>query len=302
MKLYTFTLDDEPRVGLEHRGRLIDVRAAAAVLSPPDHTALDGDMVALLRRGDRAFAALRQLHARLETIAPASTFDPWRHEFDDVTLLAPVPRPGKIVCAGINYLGHLDENPKATRPTEPFFFAKMPSAVVGPGATIRRPSATQQLDYEVELAVVIGRKLSRADAAEALAAVAGYTILHDVSARDVQFKDNQITLGKNFDTFCPMGPCLVTADEIPDPAELRLRTYVNGVRRQDGSPREWIFPLPRLLAFLSNVMTLEPGDVVSTGTPAGVGLFQRPPIFLEPGDVVRLEIDRIGALENPVGA
>ena len=132
--------------------------------------------------------------------------------------------------------------------------------------------------------------------------IAGYTILHDVSARDVQFKDNQITLGKNFDTFCPMGPCLVTTDEMTDPGHVRLRSLLNGKVMQDGSTSDWVFPLPVLLSRLSQVMTLEPGDVVSTGTPAGVGAFQKPPLFLKPGDRVRLEIEGIGALENPVEA
>ena len=130
--------------------------------------------------------------------------------------------------------------------------------------------------------------------------VAGYTILHDISARDVQFKDNQITLGKNFDTFSPLGPCIVTKDELPDPGNVRLRSLLNGKVMQDGTTADWVFPLPELLSRLSRVMTLEPGDVVSTGTPAGVGAFRKPQVFLKAGDVVRLEIEGIGMLENPV--
>ncbi|MES4793138.1 MAG: FAA hydrolase family protein, partial [Chloroflexota bacterium] len=224
------------------------------------------------------------------------------HRFKEVRLLAPIPRPGKILCSGVNYMGHLEENPGATLPETPFFFAKLPSAVIGPGAPIVHPKMTRQLDYEVELAVVIGRALRAAPEAEIIEAIAGYTILHDVSARDVQFKDHQITLGKNFDTFAPMGPCLVTADEIPDPTNLRLRTLLNGQVRQEGSTSDWVFPLPQLLSFLSRVMTLEPGDVVTTGTPAGVGVFRRPPIFLQPGDTVVLEVEGIGRLENPIVA
>jgi 2-keto-4-pentenoate hydratase/2-oxohepta-3-ene-1,7-dioic acid hydratase in catechol pathway len=132
--------------------------------------------------------------------------------------------------------------------------------------------------------------------------VFGYTLLHDVSARDVQFKDSQITLGKNFDTFAPMGPYIVTRDELPEPGNVALRSYVNGEIRQNGSTRDWVFPLPRLLSFLSHRMTLEPGDVVSTGTPAGVGAFQKPPAYLQPGDVVAIEGDGLGRLENPVVA
>jgi 2,4-didehydro-3-deoxy-L-rhamnonate hydrolase len=201
---------------------------------------------------------------------------------------------------GINYRSHQEENPGAVLPDEPFFFAKMPSAVIGPGEPIRHPKCIRQLDYEIELALVIGRRLTAAPEDEAMNFVFGYTILHDVSARDVQFKDNQITLGKNFDSFCPIGPCVVTADEVPHPGRVRLRIYLNGEIKQDASTADWLFTLPRLLSFLSHIMTLEPGDIVSTGTPAGVGLFRKPPQFLKPGDIVRLEAEGIGVLENMV--
>ncbi len=299
MRLYT--LDAPPRLALEFRGRLIDWAAAAAELDPVAG-AVPADMLALLRAGERGFAAAQELLARLARLGAAADTRPWSFAFTQVRLLAPVPRPGKILCSGLNYRSHLQENPNARLPLEPFFFAKMPSSVIGPGAPIIKPPETQQLDYEVELAVIIGARLRRAPESAVPAAVAGYTILHDVSARDVQFKDNQITLGKGFDTFCPLGPCLVTRDEIPDPATLRLRSYVNGELRQNGSNADWLFPLPALLSRLSQVMTLEPGDVVSTGTPAGVGLFRQPPVFLAPGDVVRLEIDGLGALENSIVA
>jgi 2-keto-4-pentenoate hydratase/2-oxohepta-3-ene-1,7-dioic acid hydratase in catechol pathway len=143
--------------------------------------------------------------------------------------------------------------------------------------------------------------MKRVSEAEAMEHIAGYTILHDVSARDVQFKDNQITLGKNFDTFCPLGPCIVTRDQLPNPGKVKLRSFLNGKVMQDGSTADWVFPLPTLLSFLSGIMTLEPGDVVSTGTPAGVGVFRKPQVFLKPGDVVRLEVEGVGVLENPVG-
>jgi 2-keto-4-pentenoate hydratase/2-oxohepta-3-ene-1,7-dioic acid hydratase in catechol pathway len=185
-------------------------------------------------------------------------------------------------------------------PTEPFFFAKLPSSVIGHGTPIVHPARTQQLDYEVELAAVIGRRLSRADEREVSPALFGYTLLNDVSARDVQFKDNQITLGKNFDGFAPIGPCVVTADAIPNPDQVRLRTRLNGRTLQDGSTSDWLFSLPVLIGFLSHVMTLEPGDVVTTGTPAGVGLFQKPPIFMRPGDVIEIEAEGIGVLRNPI--
>jgi len=185
-------------------------------------------------------------------------------------------------------------------PEEPFFFAKLPSTVVGPSQPIICPRLSQQVDYEIELAVVIGKTMKEAAESEVLEHIFGYTILHDVSARDVQFRNNQITLGKNFDTFCPIGPCIATRDEIPHPDRISLKTFLNGQLMQEGSTADWLFSLPQLLSFLSQRITLEPGDVVSTGTPAGVGVFRKPPIFLKPGDIVRLEADPIGVLQNNV--
>ena len=219
---------------------------------------------------------------------------------EGVRLAAPIPRPPKILCSGINYRSHADENPNARMPEEPFFFAKVPSSVIGPDDPIPHPPRTRQLDYEVEFAAVIGRRLQRAREEEVMPAIFGYTLLHDVSARDVQFKDNQITLGKNFDGFAPLGPSIVTADEMTRPDRVALRARLNGRLMQDGSTADWLFPLPRLLAFLSGVMTLEPGDVVSTGTPAGVGLFRDPQVFMRPGDVLEIEADGIGTLRNRV--
>lgn len=280
MKLYTFEVNGQQRLGAEQNGRLVDLQTVA------------GDMLALVKAGPEALAAARRLLAQAGESIP----------IDQVRLLAPIPRPGKILCSGLNYRSHVEENPGAKLPDEPFFFAKMPSGVIGPGQPIVHPQRTRQMDYEVEFAVVIGRSMRNVSEAEVMDHIFGYTILHDVSARDVQFKDSQITLGKNFDTFAPMGPCIVTADEITDPARLRLRSWLNGQLMQDRTNEDWLFPLPKLLASLAEVMTLEPGDVVSTGTPAGVGVFRQPPVFLQPGDVVVLEIEGIGRLENPVVA
>jgi 2,4-didehydro-3-deoxy-L-rhamnonate hydrolase len=224
----------------------------------------------------------------------------WTYALDSLQLLAPIPRPGKILCSGINYRSHLQENPDAVLPEEPFFFAKLPSTVVGPSQPIICPRLSQQVDYEIELAVVIGKTMKEAAESEVLEHIFGYTILHDVSARDVKFRNNQITLGKNFDTFCPIGPCIATRDEIPHPDRISLKTFLNGQLMQEGSTADWLFSLPQLLSFLSQRITLEPGDVVSTGTPAGVGVFRKPPIFLKPGDIVRLEADPIGVLQNNV--
>jgi 2,4-diketo-3-deoxy-L-fuconate hydrolase len=229
--------------------------------------------------------------------AQAFSYDPAQ-----VKLLAPIPRPGKIFCSGLNYRSHVEENPGATFLADPRFFVKTSSAVIGPGDAIRWPGAKFEVDYEVELAVVIGRTARRLTQDNALRHVFGYTILHDVSARWVQFKDKNEDMGKNFDTFAPMGPCVVTADEIPDPASLRLSLRLNGQLMQDRTNADWCFPLPRLLEWLTMGITLEPGDVVSTGTPAGIGFFRRPQVFLKPGDVCELEIEKIGRLMNPVVA
>jgi 2-keto-4-pentenoate hydratase/2-oxohepta-3-ene-1,7-dioic acid hydratase in catechol pathway len=218
-----------------------------------------------------------------------------------VRIEAPI-RPGKILCSGVNYASHADENPNATMPTEPFFFSKLPSAVIGPGVPIRIPRPGTLTDYEVELAMVIGRRAYRVTEADALSHVFGWTILHDVSARDIQFKDVQITLGKNPDTFAPIGPEIVTADELGDPSTLRVSTTLNGRTMQDSSTSEMLFGPAKLLAFVADLITLEPGDLVTTGSPAGVGTFRDPPVYLQPGDSVTVSIDRIGDLTNPVEA
>jgi 2-keto-4-pentenoate hydratase/2-oxohepta-3-ene-1,7-dioic acid hydratase in catechol pathway len=306
MKLYTWEAEGRRFLGAKWGEQLIDLAVAYGAmlsvrpLSPGAPGRLPDDMLSLLRMGE---IGMRTARATLRFIAgrPAiPVAQKVTYSFDEVKILAPIPRPGKILCSGINYRGHLEENPGAKMPTEPFFFSKLPSAVIGPNEPIVHPKQTQQLDYEVEFAVVIGKRMKNTSEGEVMNCIAGYTILHDVSARDVQFKDNQITLGKNFDTFCPLGPCIVTPDELPNPANLYLRSMLNGKVMQNGSTSDWIFPLPLLLSHLSQVMTLEPGDVVSTGTPAGVGVFRKPPVFLKPGDVVRLEIEGIGVLENPV--
>ena len=203
----------------------------------------------------------------------------------------------------MNFHSHVQENPAAKVPEEPFFFSKMPSAVIANGDPILHPGKGHQVDYEVELAVVIGKPVKRnTPEDQVMGLIAGYTIMNDVSARDVQFKDHQITLGKNFDTFAPMGPLLVTADELVSPEDTKLMTLVNNKPMQDGTTRDWIFPLRKLISALSHVMSLEPGDVVSTGTPSGVAAFRKPPAYLKPGDTVTLEVQGVGQLENPVRA
>jgi 2-keto-4-pentenoate hydratase/2-oxohepta-3-ene-1,7-dioic acid hydratase in catechol pathway len=217
----------------------------------------------------------------------------------EVELLAPVRRPPKFLGIGLNYAAHVDETGR-DRPEYPTFFNKQSTCVIGHGQAIHIPSVSEKVDYEGELGLVIGRRCHRVAAEDARRVIAGYLVVNDVSARDWQYRSPTWTLGKSFDTHGPIGPFLVTADEIEDPQALGLRTFVNGELRQQASTAEMIFTCYEQVATLSTVFTLEPGDIVATGTPAGVGMARNPPTFLEPGDVVRIEIDGVGVLENPV--
>jgi 2-keto-4-pentenoate hydratase/2-oxohepta-3-ene-1,7-dioic acid hydratase in catechol pathway len=275
---YRTTADPQPRVGHWVDGVLFNV--------PSADTAAVGGAPADLIDFDLSGAAV------LGSGRPVENYE----------LLAPVPRPGKIFGSGINYLSHFEENPTAVRPSYPGFFVKLSSSVVGPGHSIRLPTPETHLDYEVELAVVIGRRGRDLTLDNAMDHVLGYTVVNDVGARDIQFGRGQVDLAKGCDTFCPMGPVLVTADEITDPSVLTVRSWVNGELRQEAPVAELIFSIPELLAAASAHITLMPGDVIATGTPAGCGAFRNPPRWLIPGDEVRVEVDGIGSMSNPVEA
>lgn len=219
----------------------------------------------------------------------------------DVVLQAPVPRPGKILCIGLNYRDHAAEQ-GAALPVRPLLFSKFATSVLAPGGTIRIPRGSTQTDWEAELGVVIGRRAGRVPAAAAMQHVLGYCNFHDVSARDFQFADGQWQRGKSCDTFAPFGEYVATADEIPDPHALRIRLRRNGETMQDSTTAQLVFRIPELIAAISEAITLEPGDVIATGTPPGVGFARKPPQFLRPGDVVEVEIDGLGVLRNPVAA
>ena len=217
---------------------------------------------------------------------------------DEVAWLAPVSRPGKVVAIGRNYREHTQEE-GSEAPKAPLIFAKWPSSVVGHGADIRwDPGLTSQVDYEAELGVVIGRRARHVDEADALAYVLGYTCINDVSARDLQFGDGQWVRGKSLDTFCPMGPVLVTADEIPDPQSLAISCRVGDRVLQQSNTSEMYFGVAAIVSYCSQAFSLEPGDVIATGTPGGVGIFRDPPVLLQDGDEVSIEIERIGRLTN----
>jgi 2-keto-4-pentenoate hydratase/2-oxohepta-3-ene-1,7-dioic acid hydratase in catechol pathway len=214
-------------------------------------------------------------------------------------LLAPLPRPGKIICIGLNYHDHCREQ-KIEPPAYPMLFAKFANTVTNPGQPVTRPRATEKLDLECELAVVIGRRASRIGRDEAMDAVFGYTILNDVTMRDLQREDRQWLRAKGSDGFAPIGPAVVTSDELGEGRGVRVRSSVNGESWQESTTDEMVFDVPTLVAFVSRTITLEPGDMIATGTPAGVGHFQDPPRYLQGGDTMRCEIEGIGVLENPV--
>lgn len=218
-----------------------------------------------------------------------------------VRLLAPLLHPGRIFCVGLNYRDHAIES-KMEIPRVPTVFMKFPSAVIGPEQTVRIPSMTQQPDYEVELAIVIGKGGKKIPKDRWEEHVFGYTILNDVSARDVQLATSQWTLGKSFDTFCPIGPAIITRDEVGDPHRLDIRLSIGGEILQHSNTRELIFKAPELIAYLSSITALRPGDIISTGTPAGVGLGRNPQRWLKPGETMVAEIEKLGQLSNPVAA
>ena len=220
-------------------------------------------------------------------------------DVDEIKLEAPVPRPGKIICIGLNYRNHAIESGMEI-PGSPIIFSKFATSVAAPDDSILVPSESEQTDYEAELAVVIGRQAKHVNASEAMNFVFGYTNFNDVSARDFQFADGQWQRGKSCDTFAPFGPFVATKDEIADPHGVRIQFRLNGEILQDSTTAELVFRIPALVEFLSRSITLEPGDIIATGTPPGVGFARKPPVFLKEGDVCEVEVEGLGVLRNPV--
>ena len=289
MKLITYLYQGRTRLGA-----LVTVAGDERVFDLSDlDPRLPADMLAFLEAGKPAH---KLAQAALAVASPGKAL-----ALADVTLRAPIPRPGKIICIGQNYLEHAQES-NACAPPFPIIFAKYANTVIAHGEPIVIPTAVQQPDYEGELAVVIGRRGRDITEADALDYVAGYMPLNDVSARDWQGRTSQWVLGKTPDTFCPMGPALVTSDDIPDVQNLSIRTVIDGEVLQQGHTSLMIFSVAHLIWDMSRVMTLEPGDVIATGTPSGVGAARTPPRWLRPGDTVTVEIERVGALVNPVVA
>jgi acylpyruvate hydrolase len=288
MQLISFTRDGRIRSGgIEEV--LTDPSTTRVVDLNQADPRLPADMLELLRGGDE----LLQLASHVIESAPPEM---WL-SVAGTQLVAPVPNPGKIICIGLNYRDHAAEAGLSI-PAEPVVFAKLSNTVNGPYAPITMPRATEQIDYEAELGVVMGRTCKGVKETDALDYVAGYLAVNDVSARDVQHRNGQWVLGKSPDGFAPMGPALVTADEVGDPQQLDVRTRIGDEVLQSSNTREMIFPVARLISFISEFVTLEPGDVIATGTPSGVGGAHQPPRWLKAGETVRVEIPRLGSLAN----
>jgi 2-keto-4-pentenoate hydratase/2-oxohepta-3-ene-1,7-dioic acid hydratase in catechol pathway len=284
MRLVSFVWKEKNSVGL--------LSAAQDQIFPLDAFGF-ADALSFLAAGEQAWsrAASEAKAASTEKLIPLA----------DTRLLAPLLRPGKILCVGLNYRDHAIES-KMELPKVPAVFTKFPNAIVGHGANVIIPRMTQQADYEAEMAVVIGKKARRVEAKDWQEYVFGYTILNDVSARDVQLSTSQWSLGKSFDTFAPIGPAIVGKDEIGDPHVLDIKLSIDGEVLQHSNTRELIFKVPDLIAYLSSIITLEPGDLISTGTPAGVGLGRTPQRWLKAGETMTIAVEQIGTLTNPIVA
>jgi 2-keto-4-pentenoate hydratase/2-oxohepta-3-ene-1,7-dioic acid hydratase in catechol pathway len=284
MRLATIATPDGPRAAVFRGNAYVDLHATRPELPPSVRLLLEG--------GPAMLRAAQEAAARPDAVC---------HPTGQVRLLAPVPDPQKVVCIGLNYRDHAAES-GAPIPAEPVLFSKFPTALLGHEQSIVLPPVSKEVDYEAELVLVVGKKGRNVTAAAGLEHLAGYTIGHDVSARDWQLKNDgrQWLAGKTFDTFAPAGPWLVTADEIPDPHALDIRLRLNGNTMQQSDTGQMIFRVGELISYISQIVTLLPGDLVFTGTPSGVGFTRKPPVFLKGGDFVEVEIQRLGVLRNPV--
>jgi 2-keto-4-pentenoate hydratase/2-oxohepta-3-ene-1,7-dioic acid hydratase in catechol pathway len=293
MRLLTYDRGGAARLGLLLGDRVVDLGDAG----------LPDDMLSFIDAGETALREARRVADALSADGPALARS--SQSLDGTRLLAPIPRPRRnIVCVGLNYAEHASESRITTGlPEVPVLFTKPPSTVIGPETPIPwHGELSRRMDWEVELVVVIGRRGKDIPEAQALDYVFGYTIGNDVTARDLQARHQQWYKGKGLDGFCPLGPWIVTRDELPDPQDVRLRLSVNGLIKQDANTSDMIFGVAKLIAAWSEGMTLEPGDLLMTGTPSGVGFARKPPEYLKPGDLVECEIDGIGLLRNTVAS
>jgi len=315
MRLLTFETAGQQRLGAEWNDRIVDLQNAAALVELIRYGTsgveavvkrFPADMMGYLKGGAATQAMARDAlsflsNLPLEVVYSAAGSSALVYREEQIRRRAPLTRPGKVICIGLNYRDHAAESGMAI-PEEPVLFCKYGTSIIGPEDPIVMPEDSDQVDYEAELVFVIGKEGRHIPEGEAMGHVAGYTCGHDVSARDYQLRrgGGQWMVGKTWDTFAPIGPAFVTPDEIPDPHNLPIRCVLNGETMQNSNTRQFIFNIPKVIAYLSRVMTLEVGDIVFTGTPPGVGFARRPPVFLKDGDVVEIQIDGIGILRNPV--
>jgi 2-keto-4-pentenoate hydratase/2-oxohepta-3-ene-1,7-dioic acid hydratase in catechol pathway len=303
LKLVTYIHREVSRLGVVIHDHVIDLEQLYRSFQSekgdfPSLAEFPEEMLALLRSGEGTWQILATIVNWAES--EPETIRPYSYSLDEVHFAPPLYNPSKIVCVGLNYHDHCREQ-NVEVPQRPLLFAKFPSTIIGLDDEITwQPKITEQVDYEAELGVIIGRKGRNISLNESFNYIAGYTIINDVSARDLQVSDVQWVRGKSLDTFCPIGPYLVTADEVADPQHLKIQCWVNGELRQDSNTAEMIFKIPELITFISQTCTLMPGDIISTGTPNGVGVFRNPPVFLHPGDLVEVEIEKLGRLRNMV--
>lgn len=291
MKIVRYRYLCEESYGVISRNAVLSLPGLATRLSKEVPVKLDD----FIRQGNDVLKKAEELLKEASNNDVKSVSTP----LSAVSLLAPVPFPPKILCLGLNYFDHAAET-KSPIPDEPVIFMKPHTAITGPNQKIIKPHFVKELDYEGELCIVMGKTTKNVPASEAKKHVFGYTVFNDVSARDVQFKGGQWTRGKSFDTFAPIGPCITTENQLRNTGDLAIRTWVNGKLRQNGNTRNMVFNISQIVYQLSRVMTLEPCDLIATGTPAGVGFKMKPPSYLQHGDVVRIEIEQIGILENYV--
>jgi acylpyruvate hydrolase len=287
-RIVSYDVDGTLRAGVDLDGTVVDLGAVGWGDSSPT------SVKAMLASGSGA--ADRAIELAVKALASGAVEG---RPLDDVVLGPVVPDPDKVICVGANYRAHLDES-EYPAPPFPEVFAKYPNALIGHGHSIPVTPISSQIDYEGELAVIIGQRCENVSREEALSFVGGYTQANDISARDVQLRVSQWVVGKSFDGFLPLGPALVPASQVPDPQDLELTTRLNGEVMQNSSTSLMIFDVIDIVVYLSSMMTLEPGDVICTGTPGGVGLYRDPPVFLKEGDVIEIEIDGLGLLSNPV--
>jgi 2-keto-4-pentenoate hydratase/2-oxohepta-3-ene-1,7-dioic acid hydratase in catechol pathway len=311
MKLVTFSFNGIERVGALLENTIVDLNHAYAALlsesgepSPYElaQALVPSEMTQFLKKGEEAIRLANEAISFVIEKSDKGLFgEKLKYAASEVELLAPVPRPGKIVCVGLNYIDHCEETGMEP-PKSPVIFSKFNNAVTGPGEAIILPTNSKQVDYEAELAFVVGKKAKRVSEQDAYSYIAGYTVVNDISARDMQFEDGQWIRGKTPDTFAPIGPVIVTKDEVEDPHKLDIKLTLNGETMQSSNTENLIFSIPFILSYLSESVTFEPGDIIATGTPPGVGMGRKPQVWLKDGDHVVVEVEKIGSLSNVVKA